>query len=81
MSDRPRRRKSTYEMIQETRDKIQETENRLAQLKQELDSLYSTLYDEFSSNHEANMRKMFDLISAKHIPLSAVIELLEKNEQ
>lgn len=80
MAERAKRRKSIYEMIVDTRKKISNTEERLAQLKQELDVLYKTLFDEYAKQNEIEMRKLFDLIGMKHIPLIDIIKLLEEQK-
>ena len=80
MAERIRRKKSIYEMIRDTRKKIANTEEKLTQLKQELDGLYATLFDEYAKQNEIEMRKLFDLIGMKHIPLAEIIKLLEEQK-
>lgn len=81
MSERSRRRsKTTYERICDTKSKIANTEEKLAQLKQELDGLYTTLFTERAEQNEVEMKKLFDIIEMRHIPLMEVINLLEDQQ-
>lgn len=79
MTDNSRRRgKTTYEKIQETKNKIASAEERVRQLNQELNDLYTTLFEETAKQQENEMKRLFDLIGHKHMPLGEVVKLLEQ---
>ena len=79
MTENSRRRgKTVYERIEDTKNKIASAEERVKQLKQELDELYTMLFEETAKQQEIEMKRLFDLIGKKHMPLGEVVKLLEE---
>lgn len=69
-----------FEKIYWTRNNIIETEKRLTQLKQELDTLYTTLIEEFYKQRDIEMQELFTRIGMKRLPLSELLKLLEEQQ-
>lgn len=80
MAERSRRGKTIYERIHDTKTKIANTEEKLAQLNQELDQLYTELFEETAKQQENEMKRLFDLIGKKHMPLGELVKLLEEHK-